>query len=501
MESRTLNVKKNIFFQYISTILTVSVSIVSRTIFIRKLGVEYLGVSGLFSNLLGILAFSELGIGTAINFSLYKPIAENDNETIKSLLALYKTAYRIIAFIITAGGLVIVPVLKYLVNTDLPMQEVFVYYFVFLFNTVSSYFITYKTAYVAAMQKDYIITNVSTVGNLVVSGLQIACLLAEGTYFHYLLIAAVLGLVQKIIMVIFLNHKYPILTEKNVLPIESEKKAEIWKNVRALIIHKVGDVSVHQTDNIIVSAFISTASVGLISNYIVLTSLVSKFTNGLFNSFTASIGNLIAKDSKTRQREIFETYDLIGYWVFGFVFVAFVTLAQPFIVLWLGEELLVDELTMVLFFVSGYLTSMTLTTYNFKVAAGRFDEDKWVAFAQAVTNLVVSIAAVKLIGLPGVYVGTIVQRLIVVAVRPYIVYRYILEDNVWKYYIRFVFRTVLVFLMCGLLWMVKKMILTGITINSFAVMVAITAVLPNLIFLLLYGKTPMFKDIIRRIRR
>ena len=432
--SRTEYVKKNILYGYISTVISSVFSIITRTIFVYVLGAEYLGVSGLFSNVLGVLSFTELGIGSAIVFSLYKPIAENDNEKIKSLISLYKRAYRLIAIVVTMIGLIIIPFLDYLVNTDIPMSEIRVYYIIFLFNTVSSYFVTYKTSYVSALQKEYIVTNTTTIGTIVTNVIQIIFLVAGGNYLSYLLIAAIIGLLQKILTVMYLNKKFPILTENDVKPLDTETKNIIWKNVKALIIHKIGDVSVNQTDNIIISAFVNTTAVGLLSNYTTLNTLVSMFTNRFFSSFTASFGNMLAKESVEKQKKIFDIYDLLGFWIYGFVLIAFVTLSQPFVQLWLGKKLLLDNVTMILYFVSLYLAGMTFIPYNFKVAAGRFNEDKWVAFCQAVVNLVVSIIAIKLIGLPGVFVGTIISRMIVVIVRPYIVYKYVLKQSVLYYY-------------------------------------------------------------------
>lgn len=427
---------------------------------------------------------------------MYKPIAENDEEKIKSLLHLYKMAYRIIAVIVAITGLLIFPFLKYIVNTDIPMSEINIFYFIFLFNTVSSYFVTYKTAYVSALQKEYIVTNTTAIGTVVTNICQIMLLFLGGNYLIFLLTASIIGLLQKTIAVVYLNKKYPILTEKQSLPLDTQTKNGIWKNVKALIIHKVGDVAVHQTDNIIISSFVSTATVGIISNYTILNSFVSCFTNGFFNSFTAGFGNMIAKESKDKQRHIFEVYDLLGFWMFGFVMIAFITLSQPFITLWLGEKLLVDNFTMILFFVSLYLAGITLIPYNFKVAAGKFDEDKWVALAQAVTNLVVSIIAVKLIGLPGVYVGTIAQRMIVVIVRPHIVFKYVLEKRSIEYYVRFVTRTLLALVLCLVLWEIKKLILVEVTLLRFLVMCVLTFLIPNIVFLTVFGRSESFKDIL-----
>lgn len=500
-KTRTEYVKKNIIFGYLSTIAVSIFSIICRTVFVYKLGANYLGVSGLFTNVLGVLSFTELGIGTAINFSLYKPIAENDTNQIKALLRLYKKAYRLIALVVTIIGISLIPFLQYIVNTDIPISEIKIYYIVFLFNTVSSYFVTYKTSYVSALQKEYIVTNTSTLGSIIINIFQILLLLLGGNYLEYLLIAAFLGLLQKIGTVYYLNKKFHILIEKDGGSLDPLARRNIWTNVKALIIHKIGDVSVNQTDNIIISTFVNTTAVGLLSNYTTLNTLITTFTNKFFSSFTASFGNMIAKDNIEKQKKIFEIYDLLGFWIYGFVLIAFITLSQPFITLWLGEKLLIDNLTMCLYFFSMYLAGISFIPYNYKIAAGKFEEDKWIAFIQAIVNLIISIISVKIIGLAGIFIGTILSRIIVVIIRPYIVYKYILKDKVINYFIRLTKRTILASVLCVVLWKIKSFLLLKVTVIRFILMGIIVVMVPNIVFFLCFRNQEAFKDILNRIRR
>ena len=501
LETRTGYVKKNILWGNVSNIVLTILAFISRTVFIYVLGAKYLGVSGLFTNILGILSFSELGIGSAINYSLYKPIAENDSKKIIALMKLYKNAYRIIAGIVAVLGLVLFPFLEYLVNTDIPMSEIRVFYLIFLFNTVSSYFVTYKTSYVSALQKNYVVTNIDTLGQIAVYVAQLVCILIVPNYTIYLLVQALIGLLQKIIMTWYINKKYPILKEKGDYKLDEPTKQELVKNTKALLFHKLGGVCVHQTDNIVISVFIDTLTVGIMSNYIMLNATIEKFTGIIFNSFTASFGNLIVKESKEKQREIFELYEFIGFWVYGFVFIAFVTLSQPFISLWLGEAMIIDNLTMILYFVCGYLTGQCTVTFNFKVAAGTFDEDKWVAIIQSVVNIIVSIVAVKMIGLPGVYIGTLAQRLIANIVRPIIVYKYVLEQSSWPYFRRFLLRGGGVAAIAYVMFLISRIILMELTWGRFFGMVVLTAIVPNLIILLVYVRSDIFKGVLARIRK
>lgn len=502
-ESRSKNVQKNILWGNVSSIISLVLSVISRSFFIAYLGMEYLGVNGLFSNILGLLAFSELGIGTAMNYSLYKPIAKGDTEKIKSLMCLYKKAYRCIAAIITIVGIAIIPFIPKLVNSTQIYDDMYIYYIIFLFNTVSSYFVTYKYSYVSALQKEYILTNANTIINFVIQVLQILIIVITRNFLAYLLIQAVLGVIQKIVTVIYINRKFPVLTEKNAVPLDKKTKNKIFSDVKALIVHKIGDASVHQTDNIIISVFVNTATVGLMSNYIMLQNAASRFTNIIFNSFTAGFGNLIAEEDKEKQEKIFDLYNFMGFWIFGLVTVEFISLSQQLMDLWgtlVGKNMLVDPVTMVLYFTSIYLMGQSITIYNFKVAAGIFNDDKWVAILQAIVNLVVSIGAIRLIGLPGVYVGTIVQRMLPIIWRPIIVYKKQFGKPAASYFLRFgryLFSTVSACLINSLL---INIIFSKITIVSFIVMAIITVIITNLVFFVFHFGDKEFKEIIIRVR-
>lgn len=503
-ESRLTNVKRNIIWGNVGNICALVLQIGSRTIFIAFLGIEYLGVNGLFTNVLGLLAFSELGIGTAMNYSLYRPIAENDTEKIKSLLRLYKLAYRMVAIVIMVVGLVLIPALPYMVNGNYNYKDIYIYYLVYLFNTVSSYFVTYKYAYVTALQKEYIVINANTVLNICVQIFQIIVIILYKNFLLYLIVQAALGIIQKIVTVIYLNKRFPILVEKNVQKLDDQTKASIIKNVKALIIHKIGDASVHQTDNIVISIFINTVTVGLMSNYIMVQNAVAKFTNIIFNSFTAGLGNLITSEGKEKQEIVLNQYTFLGFWIYGFVTIAFISLSQPLFTLWgrlTSADMLVDNCTMVLYFITVYLGGQSLTLYNFKAAAGIFQDDKWVALVQAIVNLVTSIIAVLIIGLPGVYVGTIIQRMVAIIWKPIIVYRKQFGKDARKYFVNFIKYSVTSIIACAINLFLIHILFHEVTVLTFLCMTLVTTIVPNIIFLLMRGNDVEFRELLLRIKR
>lgn len=505
MSSRSKYIAKNITFGYIANIVALFLNFVSRTVFIYTLGDSYLGISGLFGNVLGILSFAELGIGTAMNYELYKPVANKDYEKIKSLMNFYKNAYRMIALIVATVGLAICPFLKYIVhdsNGVLSGNEIYVYYLIYLFNTVISYFVTYKFSLVNAEQKSYIFTTINAITNFLTVVFQIIVLLVFKNFLLYLLTASVIGALQKIGVSLYLRKMYPYLLEKPVRKLDKEELSPIKKNVKALLIHKIGEISVYRTDNIIISMFEGIKTVGLVSNYILIISSVKGFVDIIFNSAIPSFGNLMANSEDERKYELFRCYKFLGFWVYGFCSIAFLILASPFVTLWVGSNRTLDQLTIFLLIADFYLVGQRICMNNVKVAGGVFWQDRYVAFLQAIVNLVVSVVMINKIGLPGVYVGTIVQGLISTIIKPIIVYKDLFKVSPFLYFkqglgnLIVVVAAYIVSLFICNTWLMEN------TILNFVLRMLIVVIVPNLIFVGAYFRTKEFaylKNTILRI--
>lgn len=493
MSTRLKMTAKNAFWSYFSMGASFVLQFISRTVFIYYLGEGYLGINGLFTNVLGVLSFAELGIGTAINFSLYKPVAEHDVDKIKSYMYYYKWAYRAIALIVCVLGIALIPFLDILVTDPGNVGNITVYYCIYLFNTVTSYFVSYKYSLVNAEQKNYIYTNVNLIINASTIVVQIISLVIWENFLVYLLVAAGFGIFQKIFVSIYFDKLYPYLRDKNVKKLSKDEKNTLVSKVKALVIHKIGDVSVHQTDNIIVSAFVSTKMVGLLSNYNLIINTVSSCINILFNSVTGSLGNMVATETKEYQYQVFKKYRFVGFWFYGFTAIALSILMSPFITLWIGDRMVVDTLTINLIVLDYYMIGQRICLNNIKSAAGVFEPDKYVALLQAVVNLVTSILFVKLIGLPGVYVGTIIQGTLSSILKPVLSYK-ILFDKSSKYYfidsIHYGSAVLLAYVICFLL---SQKILADITITNFGIMIILIVVIPNIVFAIVFHRDKEFK--------
>lgn len=494
---RVQKAAKNIFFGYISNFMILILGFWQRDVFIRVLGETLLGVNTLYADILSVLSLAELGVGTALNYSLYKPVANRDREKIKSYMRLYKKAYLTIACVIGVIGIAITPFLPLLIKAEsrdgLAVRELVIYYLIFLFNTVSTYFVAYKYSLANAEQKDYIQTNITTITKIVTVGVQIIVLYATKSFLLYLLTHAAIELLQKIVVSIYLNHLYPYLRDKKVEKLTKEETDVVITKSKALMFHKIGDVARLQTDSIIITYFIDVASVGFVGNYNYVITYGANFINLIFNSVISGLGNLVATESKEKQYSIFKVYRFFACWLYGFAAVGFWLLLTPLITgLWLNESWKLGQGILTLILIDFYLKGGRVVLLNYKIAAGVFEQDKYLSFIQGGVNLVISIIGAKYIGLAGVYIGTVVSGVMANLIRPVIIYRDCFGRSAWDYFkdsIKYIC-TILGILL--LLIPVKKFLLVQVNVLTFLLMAGSITIIYNLVFVCLFRKTEEF---------
>ena len=493
---------KNIAFGYLGNLTSTVLGFVLRTVFIMRLDEHLLGVNGLYTGVLTMLSLAELGIGTALNFSLYAPVANKEYEKIKSYMQYYKKAYRIIALIITVLGLLLIPFLKFFIKDPggYGIPELTLYYLIFLFNTVSTYFVSYKYSLVNAEQKNYIQTNILTITKLVTIVTQLLVLWFTSNFLLYLLTAAAVELLQKIYVSNYLNNRYPYLKEKNIVPLGQKEKKEIIDKTKALVCHKVGDVARLQTDSIIISSFISVALVGIVDNYLMVINSVSGFVNVIFNSVISSFGNLIATESKEKQYEMFRIYRFAANWIYGLSAIGFYLLLSPLVSLCWGEKWVLTGSAVGLFLIDYYFKGDRIVLSNFKTAAGVFEQDKWLALIQGAVNLIISIVLVQSMGLSGVYIGTILSGLIANITKPFIIYKVCFDKSVAEYFTDTVKHLSFMLVILAFCSMISRIVLQDISIMRFLIMGMIIVVLYNVFFFLVYRGNHEVKYLLQILR-
>jgi len=499
---RVENAVRNILFGTLGNFFSIILGFITRTIFIKTIGITYLGINGLYINIVSVLSLTELGIATAFCYTLYKPVIEKDYEKINILMSFYKKIYRLIAFIITVLGLLVTPFLKYIINNpnDITLNQLYIFYFIFLFNTVSTYFVSYKYSLANAEQKNYIQINIQIITSLIILLLQIIVLLIFKSYLLYLLINTFIGLIQKIFVYIYFKKLYPYLTKKESGNLSNEEIKKFKKNIIALLFHKIADVSINQTDNIIISSFINITCVAILSNYNLIIINVNVFLSVIFFSVISGLGNLIATENKERQYLLFKVYRFLGFWMYGLSILLFAFLLTPFITLWLGQDMTIDKSIIVLILIDYYFKGHRTTLNNFKSAAGIFDADKYISIAQALANLVVSIVLVQFIGLKGVFIGTIVAGLIANITKPFIIYKMIFKKDGKYYFKDSVTYIVALSFVYAILSMFNKVILASVTFINIIIMFFLILIIANLIFFMAFRQREEFEYLANIIR-
>ena len=282
--SRTDNIVENMKTGLVVQLLNKILAFVVRTVFIKVLSTEYLGINGLFTNILTMLSFAELGIGNAIIFSMYKPVANNDKEKMKSLVKLYKKSYEKIGIIVFILGMAIMPFLDVIIK-DVPdiKESISFIYFMFLLDTVLSYFFTYKKSIISAYQKESIINNYTTIIYLLRAIVQIVFLLITKNFIIYLIIQISSTLILNIVLSLKADKMFPYLKEKEVQNLEVKEKESIYKKVKSLVVYKFGSVILNGTDNVIISSMINVTMVGLCSNYTLIIEAVKSILKSILN--------------------------------------------------------------------------------------------------------------------------------------------------------------------------------------------------------------------------
>ena len=420
--------------------VTLVLQFVYRTIFIQILGVTYLSVNGLFSNILTIFSFAELGIGQAIVFSLYKPIAESNTEKIRALMELYKKTYRVIGAAIMILGAIFFPFLPFLLKGSADgIEHLYLIYALFVFESGVSYFFSYRQSYLSACQKQYLLNLTNCVFAALREVFRIALIVITRQYIPVLLFSCGWTVLQNAWYARKIGKMFPYLQNTRGAVLPYEEKQSVFRNIKALIIYKVGTLALSSTDNIIITAVVGLIWVGLYSNYATLVSSVSVFISILFSSLTASIGNLNAGDDIEKKHLVFNVINLATFWVYSISAVCFMVALTPTVQVWLGKDYLLDFSTVIIISLNVYIAGMLYTPFNYRQTMGLFVYGKWRPIASAIINILVSIFLGRYWGLKGVLAGTAIARLTTnVWFDPYIVYKKGFGRSVKEYYVKYI---------------------------------------------------------------
>lgn len=491
-------------------ILIILLEFAVRSVFIYKLGEAYLGVSGLFQNILGILSLAELGLGPAITYYLYKPAATDDTERLKSLIHLYKRVFNLLGGLILLAGVLLMPFLPYLVNMEVELPvNLYIIYFLYLLNSSLTYLLfAYKTALFTAYQQMHKVAGIQSVTKVFSAILSVILLIVTQNFYAYLLCLITETVAHNLLLSHIADRNFPFLKEKEYTKVSRSELKEIFKNVYAAVVFKMGDAALYSTDNILISMLCGTVTVGYFSNYNLIVKGVGKFYSAVTSAILPSVGNLNAKESDEKQLQLFNELNFIHAWVLNFCSVSLMVLLQPFISLWTRHTGNVGYvLTMsipVLLGLNFWIQSYMQIVGQYKNTKGLFWYGKYIQLSMGLTNVILSVIFGKIWGLFGIVAATTVSMLAISFLPfPYYLFHYGYKRSVLPFYAVCLKDFLLLMLGYGAvrllsLWIVQT------TVFTFIYQGLLCLIVPNLIVYLVQRRSPemqMTKKLVIRILR
>lgn len=444
---------------FISQIINVILSFCMRTVFIYTLGIQYTGVSSVFNDILTMLSLSELGISTAIATSLYEPLKNNDKDKIQKLMKFYRTAYRLIAAITMCIGIALLPFLKYLI-TDVPdiSENISIIFILYIIKTSASYLMIYKTTLLNADQKQYVIKLLETVCIIGRYVIEIICLLVFKQYMIYLVIEVISIVIQNYIVTKRAQKEYPYAFKKTKKKLDKEDVKKLLRDIKGLSMYQISSSIGNSIDNIIVSSFISTTVVGILSNYTLIRRQLEAIVKQFFSAIVPSIGNLAAEKDIEKQYIIFNRILYFSFVLVNFCSISMFIIFNPFIKLWLGKEYLMDVNIPFIIALDFFLYIILQAIASFRTANGLFVKGQYRPLITTCMNVVLSIVFIKKFGVFGVIFATVLCRIFTQWYDPFVLFKYVFKKpfrlfqiKYWSYICLYLSGTVITFSTVNLL--------------------------------------------------
>ena len=372
---RTKNASRNILFGIILKIYQIAVPFLMRTAMIYFMGVQYLGLNSLFTSVLQVLNLAELGVGSAMVYSMYKPIAEDDTKKICALMKLYRLYYRAIGFVIGGVGLALTPFVPKLISGDVPSGlNIYILYLMNLAATVLSYSLfAYKNSLLQAHQRVDIVSKITLITNTFQYAIQILILVLSHNYYYYVLAILATQIITNISTAIVVDKMYPRYNPEGNL--DKNEIQQINHKIRDLFTSKIGFVVVDSADTIVISAFLGLTALAIYQNYFYILSSVMGFIAVVFTSCTAGIGNSIIVETAEKNYNDLKKFTFLISWISGMCLCCFLNLYQPFMELWVGKDLMLSMGAVVCFCIYFYIQEINKLFNTYKDASGIWHED------------------------------------------------------------------------------------------------------------------------------
>jgi len=418
---------------------SVIIGFINRTVFIHFLGVTYLGLSSYLTSLVSILSLAELGIGEAMSYALYSPLAKNEHGKINALMILYKKLYRIIGISIFILGAIFSLFLPHMIKDYAINNELYWIYFIFVFNSGSSYFFSYKRTLLYVDQRNYVMNLINFGLNTLRVFLQIGVIIFTQNFIFYLLIETILNIIGNVLMSRIVDSLYKYLYNEEIIPINKEEKEKFIRNIKGNTLGSIGAKVVFQTDSILMAKFINLTAIGIYGNYTYVLGFVAMLVNTVMGSITSSIGNLIHSDDTTLEAKtsFLKKYQFISFSLIYFASIGYLLFVHPFIIIWLGENFSFNQWTEIVIVINFFLTSYRQPNLVLISVHGLSYEQNKKVIVEILLNIILSLYFLMVLdlGVNGILLGTIGSTLLTCTwYEPYSVFKYGLKTSSKEYF-------------------------------------------------------------------
>ncbi len=495
-KSRTEYSAKNATVAVISKVLAILMGYVTRIVFTHTLSESYVGINGLFTDILNVLSLSELGMGTAITYALYRPIADGNIEKQKSLMQMYRRLYLFVASAVLIIGLSIIPFMDALIKDSQNIDHIILIYLMYLLNSVLSYLLIYKKTLIDAHQLSYVGELFNAAFLVTQNVVQIVVLKLTNNFILFLSVYIVCTLACNVCISIKANKLYPFLKEKKSEPLDAEERRSIFKNIKAMLMHRIGTVAVNNTDNLLLSSMVGLAAAGRYSNYYLLIGSVRQILDRVFSGIAASVGNLGVTADAARSEKIFDATFFIGQWMYGFSAICLYELLTPFVALSFGEKYVFAQQIVLILCINFFITGMRKPVLIFRDSLGLFWYDRYKSIAEALINLAVSIVLALKLGAIGVFLGTLISTVTTSTwVEPFVLYKHYLKSSLARYFAKYTAYS----LVLAAAWLITDRVCALIGGSSAKIIfgrLIICVLIPNLIMLASYFRTREFRFVV-----
>lgn len=420
--SRIYNSIKNVSYGLVVTVVNTVTSFITRTVLIRFLGVEAVGLNGLFTEVIAMMSLAELGIGMAIVYSLYKPLQEKDHKRISQLMNLYRTAYNRVALCVFCIGLVLMPIIHlFISDVNYEINYIRGLFVLYVINTAGSYLFSYKTSLLNADQKQYVVSVVNAGSKVLFTILSAILIALTRNYVLYVAALIVYTFTTNIIISRYVDKTYNFIDYSQKL--EKEEKRVILINLKNIFVKRVSGIITSSTDNVLISVLVSTVQVGFYSNYVMVFSLVRMLKTQFTNGITASIGNLSVTEDANKCISVLRNLTYL-YFCFGLIMtMGLVAVSDVFISIWLGSSFVMDSTIIYCAIFNLFIEICCEPLWRFLEVSGLFKKDKNIAILGSGINLIVSIVLGRRIGILGIFIGTVCTQIIQMVLKILLIFK------------------------------------------------------------------------------